>query len=372
MRFAVEAHDGAARAGVLELAHGRVETPVFMPVGTGATVKAMTPETLRQAGVQMILANAWHLMLRPGVEIVERHGGLHRFMSWERPILTDSGGFQVFSLAGASEVRESGVRFRSPYDGAEFWLDAERSVEVQRRLGVDVVMAFDECTPYPASYDQASESMLRSMRWARRSKEAHEGAASALFGIVQGGVYPELRARSAEVLTDLGFDGYAVGGLAVGESESERVSTLEATVPLLPRERPRYLMGVGRPEDLVAAVLRGVDAFDCVIPTRNARTGFLYTRAGLLRIRNAKYRNDERPVDAGCGCCVCRRFSRAYLHHLDNCGEMLGACLNTMHNLHYYMELMRELRAAILVGEVEKYAASFYAARQDAGNGTVD
>ncbi len=362
MRFEVEAHDGAARAGVLQLPHGRVETPVFMPVGTCATVKAMTPAMLRETGARMILGNAWHLMLRPGVEVIERHGGLHRFMGWERPILTDSGGFQVFSLAAAREITEEGVRFRAPYDGAEVWLDAERSIEVQRRLGVDIAMAFDECTPYPVTREQARESMLRSMRWARRSKDAHSGSGASLFGIVQGGVYPDLRARSAASLVAIGFDGYAIGGLAVGESESERISMLEQTAPLLPAERPRYLMGVGRPEDVVAAVRRGVDMFDCVIPTRNARTGFVYTRRGLLRLRRAAYRDDERPIDADCGCYACRGFSRAYLHHLDKCGEILGASLNTIHNLHYYGQLMRELRAAILAGGLERYAAAFHAA----------
>ncbi len=359
MRFTLEAGDGDARAGVLELPHGRVETPVFMPVGTCATVKAMTPAMLRETGAQMILGNAWHLMLRPGTEVIERHGGLHRFMGWDRPILTDSGGFQVFSLVGAREISEQGVCFRAPADGAEVWLDAERSIEVQRRLGVDIAMVFDECTPYPATEEQARDSMLRSMRWARRSKDAHDGAGSSLFGIVQGGVYPDLRVQSAASLTDLGFDGYAIGGLAVGESGFERNAMLDVTIPLLPPARPRYLMGVGRPRDIVAAVERGTDMFDCVIPTRNARTGFLYTRKGLLRIRNAEYRDDERPVDADCGCYTCRHFSRAYLRHLDKCGEILGACLNTIHNLHYYGQLMRELRAAIVVGELREYAASF-------------
>ena len=362
MQFTVEANDGAARAGVLELSHGRVETPVFMPVGTAATVKAMTPVLLRETGAQMILSNAWHLMLRPGVEIIERMGGLHRFMGWEQPILTDSGGFQVFSLAAVREISDLGVRFRSPYGGDEIWLDAERSIEVQQRLGVDVAMVFDECTPYPATHEQARDSMLRSMSWAQRSKDAHDGLDSALFGIVQGGVYPDLRAQSVAALTDIGFDGYAIGGLAVGESEAERIATLEETTPLLPTEQPRYLMGVGRPEDIVAAVARGVDMFDCVIPTRNARTGFLYVRNGLLRIRNAEYRDDERPLDAACECYTCRHFSRAYLHHLDKCREILGACLNTLHNLHYYGQLLRELRAAILAGGLEEYTASFYAA----------
>ena len=364
MRFVVEATDRAARAGVLQLANGRVETPVFMPVGTCATVKGMTPAMLRDGGVQMVLANAWHLMLRPGTELIERHGGIHQFMHWNRPILTDSGGFQVFSLAEVREISEQGVRFRVPYDGSEAWLDAERSVAVQQRLGADVIMAFDECTAYPASEKQARDSMLRSMRWAQRSKDAHHGGTSALFGIVQGGVYPELRAQSVEALTGIGFHGYAIGGLAVGEGEAERDATLGVTVPLLPRDRPRYLMGVGRPQDIVRAVGRGVDMFDCVIPTRNARTGFLYTRRGLLRLRNAEYRSDERPVDAGCTCYTCRHFSRAYLHHLDRCREILGVCLNTLHNLHYYQQLMRELRGVILAGQFEEYVASFHIGRE--------
>ena len=361
MRFEIEARDGDSRAGAITLPHGRVETPVFMPVGTGATVKGMTPVMLRETGAQLVLANAWHLMLRPGAELIERHGGLHRFMGWDGPILADSGGFQVFSLASMREISEEGVRFRTPYGGDEIWLDAERSIEVQRRLGVDIAMAFDECTPYPATHGQACESMLRSMRWAQRSKDAHNSASPSLFGIVQGGVYPDLRRESAARLAGIGFDGYAIGGLAVGESESERLVSLEATAPLLPAERPRYLMGVGRPRDIVAAVARGVDMFDCVIPTRNARTGFLYVRpelGSLLRIRNARYREDQRPPDPECGCYTCRHFSRAYLHHLDKCGEMLGACLNTLHNLHYYARLMRELREAICAGNFGRYAAS--------------
>ena len=366
MRFEIEARDGAARAGALQFGpgsgNGRVKTPVFMPVGTCATVKAMTPSMLREAGVEMILANAWHLMLRPGVDIIESHGGLHGFMGWDRPILTDSGGFQVFSLAGLRELTDAGVRFRSPYGGTEVWLDAERSVDVQQRLGADVVMAFDECTPYPATHGQARDSMQRSMRWAQRSKDAHRDQDTSLFGIVQGGVYLDLRIRSVEALVEIGFDGYALGGLAVGESESERITVLESITPLLPAERPRYLMGVGRPEDVVTAVRRGVDMFDCVIPTRNARTGFLYTRRGLLRIRNAAYRDDERPVDAACGCYTCRNFSRSYLYHLDKCGEILGTCLNTIHNLHYYGQLMRELREAIIAHRLEEYAAAFRAA----------
>ncbi len=360
MRFTVEGSDGSARAGVLEFPRGLVETPVFMPVATCATVKAMTPATLHEVGVHILLGNAWHLMLRPGEEVIEKHGGLHRFMDWEKPILTDSGGFQVFSLAGRRKVSEEGVWFRTPYSGAEMWLDAERSMLVQRRLGSDVVMAFDECTSYPATWHQAEESMLRSMRWAQRSKDAHAGTESALFGIVQGSVYPDLRERSVEMLLQIGFDGYAVGGLAVGESEDERLCMLEAMAPSLPAGQPRYLMGVGRPQDIVAAVCRGIDMFDCVLPTRNARNGFLYTRHGLLRIRNARYREDDSPIDRDCPCYTCRRFSRSYLHHLDKCGEILGACLNTLHNLYYYASLMRELRDAILAGQLAAYVKSFH------------
>ena len=360
MNFVIENNDGDARAGVLELPHGLVETPVFMPVGTCATVKAMTPAMLQEIGIQMILSNAWHLMLRPGEKIIEKQGGLHQFMGWDKPILTDSGGFQIFSLAGRREISEAGVRFRAPYDGTEMWLDAERSIKVQECLGVDIAMAFDECTPYPASWEQARESMLRSMRWAQRSKDAHNNVGSSLFGIVQGSVYPDLRVQSVKQLLDIGFDGYAIGGLAVGESDHERLSMLKEVVPLLPMSQPRYLMGVGRPEDIVSAVQQGIDMFDCVIPTRNARTGFLYTRGGLLRIRNAKYREDEEPIDADCGCYTCRHFSRSYLHHLDKCKEIVGACLNTIHNLYYYRQLMQELREAILSGSFEEYTKSFY------------
>lgn len=359
--FALEAVDGAARAGTLALAHGRVATPAFMPVGTAATVKGMTPAMLREIGYDMVLANTWHLLQRPGLRTVEAHGGLHRFMAWDGPILTDSGGFQVFSLADRRQLSEDGVRFRSPFDGAELWLDAETSIDAQLRLGADIVMAFDECAPWPASHADAGASMRRSMRWAARSKRAMRGGAAALFGIVQGGVYPDLRAESVQALRDIGFDGYALGGLAVGESEAERLATLDATVPLLPHARPRYLMGVGRPQDLLEAVRRGIDMFDCVIPTRNARNGLLYTRAGLLRLRNAAHRDDPRPPDADCDCYTCRHFSRAYLRHLDHCGEILGASLNTLHNLHFFHRLMAGARAAVRAGRFAAYADEFYA-----------
>ena len=369
MQFAVEASDGHARAGLLRFRRGAVETPAFMPVGTAATVKAMTPAMLEDVGADVILANTFHLMLRPGVEIIRRGGGLHRFMGWRRPILTDSGGFQVFSLAGLREVSEEGVLFRSPVDGAKTFLDAERSIAIQHGLGADVVTCFDECTTYPASIHEARVSMERSTRWAERSLAAHNNLPrarrAALFGIVQGGVYARLRRESAARLCEMGFDGYALGGLSVGESESERLRVLDHAPLWLPSAKPRYLMGVGRPEDIVEAVRRGLDLFDCVIPTRNARTGFLYTRRGLLRLRNARYRNDHTPVDAECACYTCRHFTRAYLHHLDHSREMLGATLNTIHNLHYYRQLTRGLRQAIQQSRLEDFTRDFYQTRTE-------
>ncbi len=363
MRFTLLSTDAGARRGRLEFDRGTVETPAFMPVGTYGTVKAMTPEELVGIGAQMILGNTFHLMLRPGTAVIERHGGLHGFMHWEGPILTDSGGFQVFSLARMRELSERGVRFRSPVDGAEVFLDPERSVAVQHALGSDVVMVFDECTPYPADEAQVRESMALSLRSAQRSKRAHGDHPAALFGIVQGGMYAGLRRRSLAGLVAIGFDGYAIGGLSVGESAGQRCEILERLTPEMPIEHPRYLMGVGKPEDIVEAVRRGVDLFDCVIPTRNARTGFLYTRHGLVRIRNARYREDTRPLDPQCGCDTCRHYSRAYLRHLDRCGEILGARLNTLHNLYYYQELMQGLRGAIERGDLEGFAQRFYAAR---------
>jgi queuine tRNA-ribosyltransferase len=325
----------------LTFPRGVVETPAFMPVGTYGTVKAMTPEELREVGAEMILGNTFHLMLRPGTEVIRAHGDLHDFMHWDRPILTDSGGFQVFSLADLRSIGEGGVRFQSPINGDRVLMTPESSMQVQRELGSDVVMIFDECTPYPATEEQAAASMELSLRWARRSRDAHGDNPAALFGIVQGGMHPGLRARSAGGLIEIGFDGYAIGGLSVGEPEHERLATLDVTLPLLPLDRPRYLMGVGRPEDIVEAVRRGVDMFDCVMPTRNARNGFLYTRTGILRIRNAQYRADTGPVDPECGCYTCRNYSRAYLKHLDKCNEILGSRLATIHNLHYYQDLMR-------------------------------
>ncbi|MDD3518372.1 MAG: tRNA guanosine(34) transglycosylase Tgt [Chromatiales bacterium] len=363
MQFELIGRDGAARRGRLSFPRGTVETPAFMPVGTYGTVKAMTPEELREIGAEIILGNTFHLMLRPGTQIILAHGDLHDFMHWDGPILTDSGGFQVFSLAKMRKITEQGVRFRSPVDGAQIDLTPERSMQVQRELGSDIVMIFDECTPYPATESQARASMELSLRWAERSKVAHGDNPSALFGIVQGGMYPELRARSLEGLTAIGFDGYAIGGLSVGEGEDERHHVLDHLMPSMPQDRPRYLMGVGRPEDIVEAVHRGVDMFDCVIPTRNARNGFLYTSTGVMRIRNARYAEDTRPIDEICGCYTCRHYSRAYLRHLDRCNEILGARLNTIHNLHYYQQLMRELRAAIADGRLDAWTADFYARR---------
>jgi len=368
MHFDLLATDGAARRGRITLRRGTIETPAFMPVGTYGSVKAMTPESLRAIGAEIILGNTFHLYLRPGLNVVAAFGGLHRFIGWDRPILTDSGGFQVFSLAHKRRITEEGVTFASPVDGSKVFLSPEESMRIQHVLDSDIAMIFDECTPYPATPAQARDSMELSLRWAERSRLAFDacGNRNALFGIVQGGVYPELRLRSAEALVGIGFDGYAVGGLAVGEPEDERNATLERTVPLLPAGRPRYLMGVGRPEDIVEAVRRGIDMFDCVMPTRNARNAHLFTRHGTLRIRNAKYEHDTRPLDEACGCYTCRSgFSRAYLRHLDRCGEMLGPMLATIHNLYYYQELMAGLRDAIAAGALDAFVEAFHAARAD-------
>ena len=325
LRFEVLARDGGGRAGRLHLDRGTVDTPAFMPVGTYATVKALTPEELRGIGTRLLVANTFHLSIRPGYEAIARLGGLHRFMHWEGPVLTDSGGFQVFSLRGLRKVSEQGVEFRSPLDGSLQYLDAERSMRIQAALGSDIVMAFDECTPWPATESEARASMERSMRWAARSRDAHAGNANALFGIVQGGTYPALHEASLEALLEIGFDGYAVGGLAVGEPESERLAVLERVTPAMPWNHPRYLMGVGRPIDIVESVCRGIDLFDCVMPTRNARNGHLFTAGGVLRIRNRRYRDDPEPLDPACICYTCRNYSRAYLHHLDRCRrEILG------------------------------------------------
>jgi queuine tRNA-ribosyltransferase len=363
MDFELIGTDAQARRGRLTFARGSVETPAFMPVGTYGTVKAMTPEEVRELGADIILGNTFHLMLRPGVEVIRAHGDLHRFMHWERPILTDSGGFQVFSLGQLRKISERGVEFQSPVNGDRVFLGPEESMAVQRGLGADIVMIFDECTPYPADEARARASMELSLRWAARSREAHGDNPAALFGIVQGGMYPELRQRSLAGLTQIGFDGYAIGGLSVGEPKELRERILEATVPAMPSDRPRYLMGVGTPEDIVEAVRRGIDMFDCVLPTRNARNGFLFTRNGLIRIRNSRFVDDTRALDEQCGCYTCRHYSRAYLRHLDKCKEILGARLNTIHNLYYYQELMRGLRRAIEAGELERYVAEFYAGR---------
>lgn len=361
MKFDLLNTDGAARLGRLHFERGIVDTPAFMPVGTYGTVKAMTPEELTGIGAQIILGNTFHLMLRPGTEIIREHGDLHNFMHWDGPILTDSGGFQVFSLAKMRKITEEGVVFQSPIDGSKINLTPERSMQVQRDLGADVVMIFDECTPFPATEKEAEDSMDLSLRWAERSKQAHADNPAALFGIVQGGMYPHLREASAEGLKAIGFDGYAIGGLSVGEPKAEREKILDTTLPYLPTDRPRYLMGVGKPEDIVEAVMRGIDMFDCVIPTRNARTGFLYTRNGVIKIRNSRYQHDTRPLDESCGCYTCQHYSRSYLRHLDKCGEILGARLNTIHNLYYYQQLMRELREAIAASQLQAYVADFYA-----------
>lgn len=354
MRFEVLATDGKARRGRMSFARGTVETPAFMPVGTYGTVKAMTPEEVRGTGAEIILGNTFHLMLRPGTEIIRRHGDLHDFMNWQGPILTDSGGFQVYSLAKLRKISREGVSFQSPVNGDRIFLDPEGSMRIQRELGSDIVMIFDECTPYPATEAQARESMELSLHWAERSKRAHEGGA-ALFGIVQGGMYPELREASLAGLMQIGFDGYALGGLSVGETEAERLRILDAVAFRLPPDRPRYLMGVGTPLDIAEAVMRGIDMFDCVIPTRNARNGFLYTSEGVMRLRNAEHAVNTAPLDPNCDCYTCRHYSRAYLRHLDKCNEILGARLNTLHNLHFYQRLMRELRRAVEAGTLGSY-----------------
>lgn len=370
LTFALEATCGAARRGRLTTPRGVIRTPAFMPVGTYATVKAVTPDELQALGADIVLANTFHLMLRPGTEVIARHGDLHDFMAWSRPILTDSGGFQVFSLAGRRRITEQGVHFQSPHDGSPVFLDPETSMAVQSALGSDIAMIFDDCTPFPATEDQAAASMALSLRWAERSRRAYAGP-GALFAIVQGGMYPHLRRASVQALVALDFPGYAIGGLAVGEEAALRSMILEATVPALPEAAPRYLMGVGKPEDIVEAVYRGVDMFDCVLPTRNARNGHLFTRHGDIRLRNAVHRDDPRPLDPDCPCYTCRHYSRAYLRHLDQCGEILGSRLNTLHNLHYYQVLMAELRDAIQAQTLEDYRAEFYAQRGSGGGGVA-
>jgi queuine tRNA-ribosyltransferase len=370
VKFDLLGSDGLARRGRLHLRRGVVETPVFMPVGTYGTVKAMTPEELQGLGAQIVLGNTFHLMLRPGTDVIREHGGLHGFMHWPGPILTDSGGFQVFSLAELRKLSEEGVRFRSPVNGDAVFLSPEISMRVQTDLDSDVVMAFDECPPYPATESEARQSMELSMRWARRSRDAFRELdnPNALFGIVQGGTHLGLRLESAAALRDIGFEGYAVGGLAVGEPADERNAVLDALTPHLPADRPRYLMGVGTPGDIVEAVLRGIDMFDCVMPTRNARNGHLFTSQGVVKIRNAAHQHDTGPLDPACDCYTCRHYSRSYLRHLDRCNEILGARLNSIHNLHYYLQLLRRIRDAIEAGDYARFAAAFLAGPEGAGN----
>ena len=365
MQFELLTTDGAARRGRLTLAHGVIETPVFMPVGTYGTVKAMTPRDLKEIEAQICLGNTFHLWLRPGLEVIAAHGGLHGLMGWDRPILTDSGGFQVFSLGALRKITEEGVKFASPINGSRLFLTPEESMRIQHVLNSDIVMIFDECTPYPATYTQAADSMRLSLRWARRSKDEHVrlGNTNAQFGIVQGGMYEDLRDESLAGLTDIGFNGFAIGGLSVGEPKEEMARILVHTTPKLPADKPRYLMGVGTPEDLVHGVSQGVDMFDCVMPTRNARNGHLFTRYGDVRIKNAQYRTDTAPIDETCDCYTCRNFSRAYLHHLHRVGEILGAQLNTIHNLRYYQTLMREIREAIAAGRFAQWSEGFHADR---------
>lgn len=367
LKFTLKKTDAScakARRAELSFPRGTVQTPAFMPVGTYGTVKGMTPEMVKNTGAEICLGNTFHLWLRPGTDVIKMHGDLHDFMQWDKPILTDSGGFQVFSLANMRKISEEGVSFQSPVDGSKVFLDPETSMQIQRDLGADIVMIFDECTPYPATVEEAADSMRLSLRWAERSKKAHTRPENpnpaALFGIVQGGMYDALRKESAEGLKSIGFDGYAVGGLSVGEPEEERNKVLDVTVPLLPEDAPRYLMGVGKPEDLVEAVSRGIDMFDCVMPTRNARNGHLFTSQGVVRIRNARHKTDIAPLDPNCDCYTCQNFSRAYLYHLDKCKEMLGGTLNTIHNLHYYQTLMQRIRDAIDADEFEAFKTQFY------------
>jgi queuine tRNA-ribosyltransferase len=365
MKFELLATDGLARRGRVTLAHGNVETPVFMPVGTYGTVKGMDPAELQDMGARIVLGNTFHLWLRPGTDIIRKHGGLHRFMGWDRPILTDSGGFQVFSLGALRKITEEGVRFSSPINGDKLMLTPEESMRIQYDLNSDVVMIFDECTPYPADHATAAESMRLSLRWARRSRNAHDGLgnANALFAIVQGGMHEDLRDESLAGLNDIGFDGYAIGGLSVGEPKEDMQRILAHTAPRLPQDAPHYLMGVGTPEDIVHAIGYGIDMFDCVMPTRNARNGWLFTRYGDIKLKNARYKDDTAPLDASCDCHTCTHYTRAYLHHLHRCNEMLGARLNTLHNLHFYQQFTREAREAIEGGRYVEWAASFLAGR---------
>ncbi|WP_335917239.1 tRNA guanosine(34) transglycosylase Tgt [Shewanella chilikensis] len=362
MKFELDTTDGRARRGRLIFDRGTVETPAFMPVGTYGTVKGMTPEEVRATGADILLGNTFHLWLRPGEEIMRKHGDLHDFMNWQRPILTDSGGFQVFSLGDIRKITEEGVHFRSPINGEKIFMDAEKSMQIQYSLGSDVVMIFDECTPYPATHDEARKSMQMSLRWAKRSRDEFDRLENpnSLFGIIQGSVYEDLRDESLKGLLEIGFDGYAVGGLAVGEPKADMHRVLEHVCPQIPTDKPRYLMGVGKPEDLVEGVRRGIDMFDCVMPTRNARNGHLFVTEGVIKIRNARHRDDTSPLDPECDCYTCKNYSRAYLYHLDRCNEILGARLNTIHNLRYYQRLMEGLRGAIETGTLDAFVKDFY------------
>ena len=359
MQFTLHKQDGLARRGTVNLAHGDVQTPAFMPVGTYGTVKAMSPLELKDIDAHIVLGNTFHLWLRPGLEVIAAHGGLHQFMGWRGPILTDSGGFQVWSLGKLRKISEEGVKFRSPINGDSCFLTPEESMRIQKVLNSDIVMIFDECTPYPATTKEANDSMQLSLRWAKRSKIAHEGNPNALFGIIQGGMHEDLRDASLAGLTDIDFDGYAIGGLSVGEPKEDMLRILEYTAPKMPSNKPRYLMGVGTPEDLVAAVFNGVDMFDCVMPTRNARNGWLFTQYGDIKLKNAQYKHDIKPLDSDCTCYTCKNFSRAYLHHLQKVGEILGARLNTIHNLHYYQVLMQTMRKAIETNTFKQFKQEF-------------
>lgn len=361
MKFSLLNTDGLARRGQIVFDRGAIETPAFMPVGTYGTVKGMTPEELAQTGAHICLGNTFHLMLRPGTAIIKDHGDLHDFMHWDKPILTDSGGFQVFSLGAMSKINEEGVTFRSPINGEKILLTPEKSMHVQRDLGSDIVMIFDECTPFPATQDEAKRSMELSLRWATRSKDAHGDNPAALFGIIQGGMYEDLRDISLSGLEDIGFDGYAIGGLSVGEPKEDMMRIVKHTAPKIPANKPRYLMGVGKPQDIVESVRRGIDMFDCVMPTRNARNGHLFVHEGVVKIRNAKHKTDTSPLDEKCDCYTCKNYSRSYLHHLDKCNEILGARLNTIHNLRYYQVVMEGLRSAISDNKLSEFVEDFYA-----------
>jgi queuine tRNA-ribosyltransferase len=363
MKFDLLNTDGAARRARLSFARGDIQTPIFMPVGTAGTVKAMTPNELDEVGAQIVLGNTFHLMLRPGTDVIQAHGDLHDFMQWEKPILTDSGGFQVWSLAQLRKIEEKGVTFRSPVDGSKKFLGPEEAIDIQHKLGSDIVMIFDECTPYPATEAQARESMELSMRWAKRSKTAHSDSQAALFGIVQGGMYEHLRDESLSGLKDIGFDGYAIGGLSVGEPKEEMYKVLKHLTSTMPELAPRYLMGVGTPENLVTAVHYGIDMFDCVLPTRNARNGWLYSETGVVKIRNAKYLMDTRPIDEACGCSTCKQFSRSYIKHLLKTNEILGARLATVHNLHFFLNLMQQMRDAIEQNAFAEFRGNFFEMR---------